>query len=258
MPKYNYLDRDLQLPVQIHQNAQSYRDSPDEGTQVHKVHIYLPTDLVIIANRFRNLHPEVPGQQHLDGEPDLGEPPLPPVRSATPAVSSAPQLNAIPSGSHYPDARRIPHSAASGNCHFVEGNRWILSGSGHVLGCGGSHNKSHSVAQGAESPHDQETVCPASLSQMVITTIAALIKQLNPHPTICSISFAVVMPFYSASLVETVQSDIASEKPGFLDVFREGGLRLLYWSAPQKGRMLPVWVLLGPSIALGMSKYVFG
>lgn len=66
------------------------------------------------------------------------------------------------------------------------------------------------------------------------------------------------MPFYCASLVETVQSDIASEKPGFLDVFREGGLRLLYWSAPQRGRMLPVWVLIGPSIALGMSKYIFG
>lgn len=31
MPKYNYLDRDLQLPVQIHKNVQSYRDSPDEG-----------------------------------------------------------------------------------------------------------------------------------------------------------------------------------------------------------------------------------
>lgn len=30
-PKYNYLDRDLQLPVQIHQNVQSFRDSPDEG-----------------------------------------------------------------------------------------------------------------------------------------------------------------------------------------------------------------------------------
>lgn len=33
-PKFNYLDRDLQLPVQIHQNAQSFRDSPDEGNGV--------------------------------------------------------------------------------------------------------------------------------------------------------------------------------------------------------------------------------
>lgn len=66
------------------------------------------------------------------------------------------------------------------------------------------------------------------------------------------------MPFYSASLVETVQSDIASEKPGILDVFREGSTRLLAWSAPAKGRMLPVWALLGPTISFGLSKYLFG
>jgi solute carrier family 25, member 46 len=67
-----------------------------------------------------------------------------------------------------------------------------------------------------------------------------------------------VMPFYSASLVETVQSDIASEKPGILDVFREGSARLLAWSAPAKGRMLPVWALLGPTVSFGLSKYLFG
>ena len=33
-------------------------------------------------------------------------------------------------------------------------------------------------------------------------------------------------PFYSASLVETVQSDIACEKPGVFDIFREGLFRL--------------------------------
>jgi len=66
------------------------------------------------------------------------------------------------------------------------------------------------------------------------------------------------MPFYTASLVETVQSDIASEKPGLFDVFREGANRLLSWSAPQKGRMLPVWAMVGPSVSLGVSKYVFG
>lgn len=31
LSKYNYLDRDLKLPIQIHQNATSYRDSPDQG-----------------------------------------------------------------------------------------------------------------------------------------------------------------------------------------------------------------------------------
>lgn len=51
----------------------------------------------------------------------------------------------------------------------------------------------------------------------------------------CSATLAIITPFYSASLVETVQSDIASEKPGFFDVFREGMCRLVSWSSPQKG-----------------------
>ena len=42
-----------------------------------------------------------------------------------------------------------------------------------------------------------------------------------------------VTPFFSASLVETVQSDIASEKPGVLDVFKEGVVRLVSWSDPR-------------------------
>lgn len=75
---------------------------------------------------------------------------------------------------------------------------------------------------------------------------------------IFSVSIAVVVPFYAASLVETVQSDIASEKPGVFDVFREGCIRLLSFQNPQKGRMLPIWALVGPSVAMGISKYIFG
>lgn len=67
-----------------------------------------------------------------------------------------------------------------------------------------------------------------------------------------------MVPFYAASLVETVQSDIASEKPGVFDVFREGCIRLIAFHVPQKGRMIPIWALIGPSVALGISKYVFG
>lgn len=81
-------------------------------------------------------------------------------------------------------------------------------------------------------------------------------KQFGQHLLLKCISLATIVPFYSASLVETVQSDIASEKPGIFDVFREGASRLLSWSVPQKGRMLPIWALVGPSISLGISKYV--
>ncbi|KAG5673885.1 hypothetical protein PVAND_003891 [Polypedilum vanderplanki] len=83
-------------------------------------------------------------------------------------------------------------------------------------------------------------------------------KQFGQHLILKSISLGIVLPFYSASLVETVQSDIASEKPGLLDVFREGSSRWLAWSVPAKGRMLPVWALLPSGVCIGLSKYLFG
>ena len=83
-------------------------------------------------------------------------------------------------------------------------------------------------------------------------------KQFGQHMLLKCISLATVLPFYTASLVETVQSDIASEKPGILDVFREGAARLFSWKTPQKGRMLPVWQLIGPSVSLGLTKYLTG
>ncbi|XP_049937391.1 mitochondrial outer membrane protein SLC25A46-like [Schistocerca serialis cubense] len=83
------------------------------------------------------------------------------------------------------------------------------------------------------------------------------LKSIGQHILLKCVSLAVVTPFYSASLVETVQSDIASEKPGVLDVFREGFCRLLSWSAPQKGRMLPVWALVVPTVAYGLFRYFF-
>ncbi|KAI8114788.1 Solute carrier family 25 member 46 [Lucilia cuprina] len=83
------------------------------------------------------------------------------------------------------------------------------------------------------------------------------LKRFGQHIILKSISIALVMPFYAASLVESVQSDIASEKPGLFDVFREGSLRLLYWKYPQKGRMLPIWALIGPTVSVGITKYLF-
>lgn len=83
------------------------------------------------------------------------------------------------------------------------------------------------------------------------------LKQFGQHLILKSISIGIVLPFYSASLVETVQSDIASEKPGVLDVFREGSARWLAWSVPAKGRMLPVWALLPSGVCIGLSKYLF-
>ncbi|XP_043658457.1 solute carrier family 25 member 46 [Drosophila teissieri] len=83
------------------------------------------------------------------------------------------------------------------------------------------------------------------------------LKRFGQHILLKCISIGLVVPFHAASLVETVQSDIASEKPGLFDVFREGSLRLFYWSSPQKGRMLPAWALIGPSVSFGITKYLF-
>ncbi|XP_016973092.1 solute carrier family 25 member 46 [Drosophila rhopaloa] len=83
------------------------------------------------------------------------------------------------------------------------------------------------------------------------------LKRFGQHVLLKCISIGLVVPFHAASLVETVQSDIASEKPGLFDVFREGSLRLFYWSSPQKGRMLPAWALIGPSVSFGITKYLF-
>ncbi|XP_069697716.1 mitochondrial outer membrane protein SLC25A46-like isoform X2 [Periplaneta americana] len=83
------------------------------------------------------------------------------------------------------------------------------------------------------------------------------LKSFGQHILLKCTTLAIITPFYSASLVETVQSDIASEKPGIFDVFKEGMCRLVSWSSPQKGRMLPVWALVVPTVMYGLLKYLF-
>ena len=68
------------------------------------------------------------------------------------------------------------------------------------------------------------------------------------------ISLAIITPFYSASLVETAQSEVASETAGFFDVFREGLWRLLSW--PSTGRLVPLHVLVIPTVAHGILSYL--
>lgn len=60
-------------------------------------------------------------------------------------------------------------------------------------------------------------------------------KYIGKHIMLKCITFAIITPFYSASLLETVQSEIASEKPEFLDIFKEGFRRIISFGVPQKG-----------------------
>ncbi|XP_033348947.1 solute carrier family 25 member 46-like [Bombus vosnesenskii] len=93
------------------------------------------------------------------------------------------------------------------------------------------------------TPWPKEITCNSSL------------KAFGQHILLKCISLGLVAPFYSASLVETVQSEIASESPGILDVFRDGAIRLVEVS--NKGRLIPIYSLLPPTIAYGVSKYLF-
>lgn len=83
------------------------------------------------------------------------------------------------------------------------------------------------------------------------------VKQFFQNILLKCISLAIVTPFYSASFVETVQSEIASEKPGPLDIFKEGFMRLINWNGAHRPRMIPIWVLILPSVALGITRYLF-
>ncbi|GFT17967.1 solute carrier family 25 member 46 [Trichonephila clavipes] len=82
------------------------------------------------------------------------------------------------------------------------------------------------------------------------------LKQLSQHLLLKLIAYGVLTPFYCASLVETVQSDIASEKPGVLDCLKEGVCRLFKLGTPRSTRLLPMWQLVGPSALFGVSTYV--
>jgi solute carrier family 25 protein 46 len=67
------------------------------------------------------------------------------------------------------------------------------------------------------------------------------LRMVGQHLLLKAVSQAIVVPFFSASLVESVQSDIASEKPGIFDFLKEGLLRL----GPQSGsRTLPIYLLV--------------
>lgn len=78
------------------------------------------------------------------------------------------------------------------------------------------------------------------------------------HLLLKAVTFVVVLPFHCASLVETVQSDIASEKPGVFDCLREGLRRLLSNKVTKTSRELPLWTLAIPSVVVGILRYIIG
>lgn len=87
-------------------------------------------------------------------------------------------------------------------------------------------------------------------------TVNSSLKQMAEHLLLKCITFGLLTPFYCSSLIEIVQSDIASEKPGVLDCLKEGIQRLFRWGTPHSTRLLPVWQLVLPTTMYSLAIYV--
>lgn len=53
-----------------------------------------------------------------------------------------------------------------------------------------------------------------------------------------------------------MQSAIASEHPGVFDCLREGLSRALHWQMTRTTRLLPIWLLCGPTLTYRLAHYV--
>ncbi|KAH9488844.1 hypothetical protein Btru_058673 [Bulinus truncatus] len=103
------------------------------------------------------------------------------------------------------------------------------------------------------------------VSETVISEITGLpreasrhssLKKLGGHILLKGLVFAVVTPFFAASLVETIQSDIASERPGVFDILLEAASRVRTWGTPQTSRQISVWHLALPTVLFRLSHYI--
>uniref|UniRef100_A0A8C1LWI6 Solute carrier family 25 member 46 n=1 Tax=Cyprinus carpio TaxID=7962 RepID=A0A8C1LWI6_CYPCA len=81
-------------------------------------------------------------------------------------------------------------------------------------------------------------------------------KQVVGHLVLKGLTYVVAMPFYSASLIETVQSEIIRDNPGILDCVKEGIGRVIGMGVPHSKRLLPLWNLVFPTVLHGVLHYV--
>ncbi|XP_012875887.1 PREDICTED: solute carrier family 25 member 46 [Dipodomys ordii] len=81
-------------------------------------------------------------------------------------------------------------------------------------------------------------------------------KQICEHLLLKSLTYIVAMPFYSASLIETVQSEIIRENSSILECIREGIGRVLGLGVPHSKRLLPLHSLIFPTVLHGVLHYI--
>ncbi|KAM9734450.1 LOW QUALITY PROTEIN: mitochondrial outer membrane protein SLC25A46 [Menidia menidia] len=109
----------------------------------------------------------------------------------------------------------------------------------------------HGVTLGAEGVLSEFTPLPRELPHRWSW------KQLAGHLLLKGLTAVVALPFYCASLVETVQSEIVRDEAssGLLDCVREGVGRLLGVGAPHSRRLLPLAALLLPAALHAVLRY---
>ncbi|XP_029985709.1 solute carrier family 25 member 46-like [Sphaeramia orbicularis] len=109
----------------------------------------------------------------------------------------------------------------------------------------------HGVTLGAEGIISEFTPLPRELPHRWGW------KQLAGHLLLKGLTAVVALPFYCASLIETVQSDIVRDdsSSGLLDCVREGLARLLGVGAPHSRRLLPLSWLLLPAALHAVLRY---
>lgn len=109
----------------------------------------------------------------------------------------------------------------------------------------------HGITLGAEGVISELTPLPRELPHRWTW------KQLAGHLMLKGLTAVVALPFYCASLIETVQSDIVRDdaSSGLLDCVREGLTRLLGVGAPHSRRLLPLTSLLLPAALHAVLRY---
>ncbi|GAB5567066.1 solute carrier family 25 member 46 isoform X1 [Prionailurus iriomotensis] len=77
-----------------------------------------------------------------------------------------------------------------------------------------------------------------------------------PGPGPIGLTYMVAMPFYSASLIETVQSEIIRDNTGILECVKEGIGRVMGLGVPHSKRLLPLLSLIFPTVLHGVLHYI--
>ncbi|XP_006886752.1 PREDICTED: solute carrier family 25 member 46 [Elephantulus edwardii] len=82
------------------------------------------------------------------------------------------------------------------------------------------------------------------------------LKQIGEHLLLKALTYVVAMPFYSASLIETVQSEIIRDNTGILECVKEGIGRVIGMGVPHSKRLLPLLSLVFPTVLHGVLHYI--